>query len=184
MRLLDTEMERWVDACVKEARRATCTRSRCGSVIVMDAVIIGKGHNSPPGDDESQRRCANGKEDYHPKVTDKTCCIHAEQRAIMDALRNNPGKLAGATLYFVRLDGKGEKSIAGKPYCTICSKMALDVGIKEFVLWHKEGIVAYGAEEYNDLSYAFRGGGEREDKEKKKRVHREQTVFVRSTSSS
>jgi deoxycytidylate deaminase len=37
-------------------------------------------------------------------VTDKTCCIHAEQRAIMNALRNHPNEIEGADLYFMRLD--------------------------------------------------------------------------------
>lgn len=44
---------------------------------------------------------------------------------------------------------------AGKPYCTICSKLALDVGIKEFALWHEEGITIYNTEEYNTLSYQY-----------------------------
>jgi hypothetical protein len=46
-----------------------------------------------------------------------------------------------------------EKS--GKPYCTICSKSALDIGIKEFVLWHEDGICAYDTAEYNLLSFDY-----------------------------
>jgi hypothetical protein len=30
---------------------------------------------------------------YHRKVTDKTCCIHAEQRALFDALKNHPEQI-------------------------------------------------------------------------------------------
>jgi len=88
-------------------------------------------------------------------VTDKTCCVHAEQRAIMDALRNHPKEMIGSTLYFIRLYEDWNMSFSGKPYCTICSKMALDVGISEFVLWHKNGIVAYSTEEYNLISYRY-----------------------------
>lgn len=44
---------------------------------------------------------------------------------------------------------------AGKPYCTLCSKMALDAGIGEFVLWQTSGLAAYGTDEYNTLSYAY-----------------------------
>ena len=55
----------------------------------------------------------------------------------------------------MRLNSKGNKSFAKKPYCTICSKMALDLGIKEFVLSHEEGIKTYKTEEYNDLSYNY-----------------------------
>lgn len=140
----------------KVALSSTCERDRCGSVIVKNGIIIGKGFNSPPKDIE-QKRCGNDKKDYHTKVTDKTCCIHAEQRAIIDALRNNPEEINGSNLFFTRLDENGEISFAGKPYCTICSKMALDCGIRNFVLWHKEGIKFYDAEEYNNLSFKYSG---------------------------
>jgi deoxycytidylate deaminase len=135
------------------AKQATCERSKCGSIIVQSNEIIGLGFNSPPGNLESQRRCSISKDSYNQKVTDKTCCVHAEQRAIMDALTRNPDRLIKSRLYFVRLDGDGEIVKAGKPYCTICSKMALDVGISEFVLWQEEGICVYDTEEYNNISY-------------------------------
>ena len=137
------------------ALRSTCSRSRCGSLIVQDDEIIGRGFNSPPHDLESQRRCSCEKSSCHPKVTDKTCCVHAEQRAIMDALRNNPGKLPGSRIYFVRIRADGAPSPSGEPYCTICSKMALDVGITEFALWDEKSIRVYDAGEYNGLSYRF-----------------------------
>ena len=74
----------------------------------------------------------------------------------MDALRNNPDKIIGSRLYFIRLDDKGAPSRAGKPYCTICSKMALDIGIEEFVLWHEKGVCVYDTQEYNALSFQFK----------------------------
>jgi deoxycytidylate deaminase len=148
--------QKYIDECVKQALNSTCQRSRCGSIIVKDEEIIGKGFNSPPANKEEQRRCSCSKEDYAKKVTDKTCCVHAEQRAIMEALRNNSNKLINSRLYFIRLDEKGNRSFSGKPYCTICSKMALDVGISEFVLLHKEGICAYNTDEYNLLSFNYK----------------------------
>ncbi len=56
---------------------------------------------------------------------------------------------------FIRLDKNGTLSRAGKPYCTICSKMALDVGIDEFVLWHEDGICVYDTDEYNTRSFQY-----------------------------
>lgn len=102
-------------------------------MIVRLDEIIGSGFNSPPQDIEEQRRCSYSKDSYHKKVTDKTCCVHAEQRAIIDALRKNSDKLSGSRLYFVRLD----------------------VGIVEFVLWHDEGVCVYDTKEYNELSFQF-----------------------------
>lgn len=156
MKSLDDEFS--ID-CMNKAKLVAidskCLRSKCGSIIVMGAEIIGVGYNSPPSNLESQRRCNNPKEGYDKKVTDKTCCVHAEERAIIDALKRNPEKIKDSTLYFVRLDSEDEIIFAGKPYCTICSKMALDVGIKEFVLWHEEGITSYDTEEYNNLSFGY-----------------------------
>jgi deoxycytidylate deaminase len=137
------------------AQKATCTRSRCGSIIIKDDEVIGQGFNTPPAGLDSQRRCSNSKDSYHSKVTDKTCCVHAEQRAIMDALRNHPDKIVGSRLFFVRLGENGQAKTSRKPYCTICSKMALDTGVKEFVLWQTEGFCAYDTAEYNSLSYEY-----------------------------
>jgi deoxycytidylate deaminase len=140
----------------KVAKKSTCKRSKCGCVIVKSSKIIGEGFNSPPEDRENQRRCSFDREKYDGKVTDKTCCIHAEQRAIMDALKNDSDSIKNSTLYFVRLDENDELARVEKPYCTICSKMALDVGIKDFVLFHKEGICVYDTGEYNTLSYNYK----------------------------
>ncbi len=145
----------FIKGAAQLAQKSTCRRSNCGSLIVQENIVIGKGWNSPPGDKKSQQRCVHAKESYHPKITDKTCCIHAEQRAIMDALRRSPTKVAGSRLYFVRLDEQGKPAWSGKPYCTLCSKMALDAGIKEFVLWHQEGVSVYDTEEYNQRSFEF-----------------------------
>ena len=137
------------------AQNSTCLRSKCGSVIVKDGEIIGEGFNSPPQNLRSQNRCLRKHELKKGFKSDKTCCIHAEQRAIMDALKRNAEKLSGSRLYFIRLNDKDEIAFAGKPYCTICSKMALDSGIKAFVLFHAEGIGVYDMEEYNDLSFSY-----------------------------
>jgi len=138
------------------AKKSTCGRAKCGCVIAKDGQIIGVGFNSPPKNLASQKRCFSDKSSYDKKVTDKTCCIHAEQRAIIDALKKNPSKMLGSRLYLIRLDTEEKLTIAKEPYCTICSKFALEVGISEFVLYQKEGICVYDTEEYNDLSYRYR----------------------------
>lgn len=151
----EIEALKYIQKSVKIAKKATCTRSKCWSVIVKNWEIIWTWYNSAPWELESQCRCTNSKDSYNKKVTDKTCCIHAEQRAIMDALKTNASKIKDSRLYFIRLDENDKQSFAWNPYCTICSKMSLDVWIKEFVLYHKDWICVYNTEEYNDLSYAY-----------------------------
>lgn len=136
------------------AKNSYCLRNTCGSCIVQNHTIIWEGRNSPPGN----KRIETCIKDLLPAnfKSDKTCCIHAEERAIMDALKNNPDKISWSRLYFIRVDLEGKIMYAGKPFCTICSKMALDAGIAEFILRHEEGICAYKTDEYNTLSFNYR----------------------------
>lgn len=86
------------------AKTAGCHDWQCAAVIVSKGgEIIGEGVNSPPGNLESARRCHADKTLLHRKVSDKSCCVHAEQRAIADAMRRHPAELAGSTLYYCRL---------------------------------------------------------------------------------
>jgi len=86
---------------------------------------------------------------------DLTCCVHAEWRAIVDALRKHHGEIKDATLYYVRLDEEGNPKRSGDPFCTVCSRLALDAGIAFFALWHEIGIVLYNTKDYNERSYIY-----------------------------
>ncbi len=152
----ESQAKHFLDQAAEIAQLATCQRAKCGSIIVKDNKIIGIGFNSPPQHLEAQRRCQEDKTKLHRKVSDKTCCIHAEQRAILDALKKHPDKVQGATLYFMRIDKNNKATKAGQPYCTVCSKLALETGIRYFVLEHEKEIKFYNTEEYNLLSYQFK----------------------------
>lgn len=146
--------EYFMREALKECDRSGCASSHSGCVIVLDHQIIGKGTNSPPLNEKIDKCTKDDLPGDFP--SDKTCCLHAEERAIMDALARNPSKLRGSTLYYIRKK-EGKMVFAGKPRCTICSKMALDTGIREFVLLHEDGITFYPTDEYNRLSFAYRG---------------------------
>jgi len=151
------EIFEWVR---REALQSTCLRARCGTVILRPGYgtvqerIIGAGYNSPAG--KEPERCSRKHEIDPSFKSDRTCCVHAEQRAIMDALRTNPDYLSKSILYFGRVDDQGNLKTSGKPYCTICSKMALDVGIGSWVLSHDTGFREYPSQFYNDLSFQYK----------------------------
>ena len=137
------------------AQRATCNQAHCGSVIVAtDGEIIGRGYNAPPLRDESQRMCSGTFDLSLKPSSDKTCCVHAEWNAIIDALKNHGTKVEGSTLYFMRVDKDGGITEAGEPWCTVCSRLALESGIKQFGLWNN-GPDMIDATEYNLKSYEF-----------------------------
>jgi len=147
--------EQYFEEARKVAVQATCHQARCGSVIVTkDGQIIGKGYNAPPRGDESQRMC--GVEFHSDKKpnSDKTCCVHAEWNAIIDALRHHGDKIDGSTLYFMRVNDADEFTGAGVPWCTVCSRLALESGIETFGLWH-DAPKMFDTRTYNKESYAF-----------------------------
>jgi len=135
------------------ARNATCLRAKCGSIIVKNAVIIGAGFNCPAGNDEGQRLCeADIDTTIKPKY-DKTCCIHAEWRAVLEACKTNADKVADSVLYFMRINEAGEFTDAGDPFCTVCSRLTLEAGVGEFALYNNDGADIYPLDEYNQKSY-------------------------------
>jgi deoxycytidylate deaminase len=147
------EAQKWVSGAKKVAEKALCHRAQCGTVIVKDDEIIGQGYNAPPLDAEENRMCENKYDLPQRFKYDRTCCVHSEWRAIVDALKNNPTKLSGSRLYFTRVNEDVTKW--GKPICTVCSRLTLDVGISEVVLPQVEGLCLYSAKEYNNASYQY-----------------------------
>jgi deoxycytidylate deaminase len=150
----EKEAIKWMTEAGKMAEKAMCLKAHCGTVIVKDGEIIGSGYNAPSLDKEENRTCADENYDFSKKPHfDRTCCMHAEWRAIINALKNNPDKIKESKLYFCRVDSDGKIKKSGEPYCTVCSRLALDTGIGEFLLWHENGICSYPTDEYNKISY-------------------------------
>ncbi|MDQ5883207.1 MAG: dCMP deaminase [Patescibacteria group bacterium] len=146
----------WMQEAAKVAEKALCLRAKCGTVIVKDGEIIGRGYNAPPLDYDKNRKCLDEYDFSGKPKYDHTCCMHAEWRAILDAVKENGEKLKGSKLYFTRVDENGDILKSGEPFCTVCSRFALDVGIAEFLLWHEAGVCSYDTEEYNNLSYNYK----------------------------
>lgn len=147
--------ESYFKQAAEVAVKATCNRAHCGAVIVAtNGQIIGRGYNAPPLGDESQRMCDAKLDQSIKQNNDKTCCVHAEWNAIIDALTNYSSKVPGSTLYFMRIDRSGGFTDAGQPYCTVCSRLALESGIATFGLWN-DGPDMIDAAEYNQKSYDY-----------------------------
>jgi len=150
----EKEAIHWMNMATEIAKKALCLQAKCGTVIVKNGEVIGVGYNAPPLDKKENQTC-NVEFGPGKPLFDKTCCMHAEWRAILDALRRNSSMVIGSKLYFSRAGDDGKIKKSGKPYCTVCSRLALDVGIDKFLLWHEEGICEYSTGEYNRISYEY-----------------------------
>jgi deoxycytidylate deaminase len=153
----ESEALGWMKEAGKVAEKGRCLKALNGTVIVKDGKIIGSGYSGPALDDESNRTC-NDDDTYDYSIKprfDRTCCIHAEWRAIIDALKTHPIDIQNSKLYYCGVDNEGNIKKSGKPYCTVCSRLALESGIGTFVLWHEDGICEYPTDEYNKLSYSY-----------------------------
>ncbi len=137
----------------KEAKKSLCLRDKCGAVVVLNNEVIGRGFSGPAGG-ISERKCELTFSHSKKPKSDVTCCVHAEWRAIIEAIRNRKD-ISGSTLYFTRVDEKGNLLKSGEPYCTVCSRLALDSGVKFFALCQEVGIKLFETKEYNDISYQF-----------------------------
>lgn len=155
-----TQHEHFFREAMLVAQEATCLRARCGSVVVSkDGTVIGRGFNAPPLNDENQRKCEATLDSTLKPKSDRTCCVHAEWNAILNASINNGLHMAGSTLYFMRVDEDGNFTNAGEPYCTVCSRLALQSGVSVFGLW-ENGPRMIPTNLYNEMSYAYFDSGE------------------------
>lgn len=156
----------WFRRACDAAQCSLCLRTHCGAVLVGPALfeaqagtrtlfegkLLGIGANGPPRGDPAYRRCGETTPSKaHPKAG-RTCCVHAEVRALFSAPRE---RIAGATLYFARVDAEGCLLPSGRPWCTECSKLALDLGVSRWVLWHADGPAEYDADHYDWLSNRY-----------------------------
>jgi len=135
----------------EEAERSGCKKSKRGSIVVKNGRIIGRGYVKPT----IEKLCNPCiRENVHTNGQLELCCaIHAEQLAILDALKSGES-LEGAAIYHIKVKN-GEIRPAKNLSCTICSRMILEVGIKEFILLFEDGYRAYTAEEANKLSFDY-----------------------------
>lgn len=159
MRVLtgDEEKEalRWIDETARVATQSLCLRASCGSIIVKNGELISEGFNSPPQNDPKLRTCLNEYEIPAGFRHDRTCCIHAEQRAIQNAYKSGKD-IKGARIYFVAIDKAGNKIKATDMKCTICSRAVLDASMPEFAFYTEEGVRVYDADEVDRLSYEYK----------------------------
>ncbi|MDB5478510.1 MAG: hypothetical protein JWM96_1005 [Alphaproteobacteria bacterium] len=152
------QAQAWLEQAAIIARKSHCCRRRCGSILVdRTGNILAAAENKLPGKPGQAEIHCNPYQLHEDFKSDKGCCIHSEERLVMQALAEGKD-FAGSTLVFTSVDEAGQRLQSGRPYCTICSKIALEAGVNWWILEHEEGIIRYEAAAYNTISFSYSGG--------------------------
>ncbi len=115
--------EYFMDITRLVAKRSTCLRRQVGAVLVMDKRILATGYNGAPSGLAHclEVGCVREKNQVPSGERHELCRgLHGEQNAIIQAAFHGI-RIQGATLYCTNLP------------CVICTKMAINAGIKEIV---------------------------------------------------
>ena len=106
------------------SQRSTCLRRKVGAVIVKEKRILATGYNGAPRGIShcTPKKCLRMKHKIASGERHELCRgLHAEQNAIIQAALHGVS-IKGASIY-----------ITHQP-CSICTKMLINSGIKEFLI--------------------------------------------------
>src|SRR5262244_2964507 len=81
------------------------------------------------------------------------CRTHAEQRAITLA-RGGDGwrALVGSKLVYVRLEADDSVRLEMPHFCARCSRLALSLGVAEWIFALSDGLVGYSSIDYDEVA--------------------------------
>ncbi len=144
------KIKKYMNFAVDEAKNSTCKKSQRGAIITKGRKIIGRGYNKVTI--ESLCNPCIREEINNNSRVELCSAIHAEQMAIIDAVKNGES-LDGSRMYHIKVKN-GEMRPSDDLSCTVCSRMLYEAGI-EFVLWHRDGYAIYSPGELNRLSFKY-----------------------------
>ncbi len=144
----DSHVAEQMVARAAELARDSHAQTRYAAVLVKDESLLAWGTNGVPFPGEDHCYCKFGESADHDR-----CRTHAEQRAITLA-RDGDGwrKLQGAKLIYVRLEADDSVRLDEPHFCSRCSRLALSLGIAEWIFALSEGLVGYSSADYDQIA--------------------------------
>jgi deoxycytidylate deaminase len=131
-----------------ELARDSHARTRHAAVLVTGGSLLACGTNGVPFPGEDHCYCKFGELGHHDQ-----CRTHAEQRAITLAREGDGWRmLAGAKLIYVRLEADDSVRLQEPHFCARCSRLALSLGVAEWIFTLSEGLVGYSAADYDTIA--------------------------------
>jgi deoxycytidylate deaminase len=131
-----------------ELARDSHARTRHAAVLMHEGSMLAWGTNGVPFPGEDHCYCKVAEFGNHDQ-----CRTHAEQRAISlardgDGWRNMPG----AKLIYVRLAPDDAVRLEEPYYCPRCSRLAMSLGVAEWIFALSEGLVGYSSADYDEIA--------------------------------
>jgi deoxycytidylate deaminase len=131
-----------------ELARDSHARTRHAAVLMKDDSMLGWGTNGVPFPGEDHCYCKFGEFGHHDM-----CRTHAEQRAITLAREGDGWRmLPGSKLIYVRLEPDDSVRLEKPHFCPRCSRLALSLGVAEWIFALSEGLVGYSCADYDTIS--------------------------------
>lgn len=123
-------------------------RTRHAALLVREDSLLAWGINGVPLPGEDHCYCKYGEFANHDR-----CRTHAEQRAISLGREGEGWRtIQGSQLLYVRLEADDSVRLDEPHYCARCSRLALSLGVKEWVFALSEGLVGYSAADYDRIA--------------------------------
>jgi deoxycytidylate deaminase len=131
-----------------ELARDSHARTRHAAVLVKDGSLLACGTNGVPFPGEDHCYCKVAESGTHDQ-----CRTHAEQRAITLAREGDGWRmLPGSKLIYVRLEADGAVRREMPAFCARCSRLALSLGVAEWIFALPDGLVGYSAADYDAIA--------------------------------
>jgi deoxycytidylate deaminase len=144
----EAEVAQQMVARAAELARDSHARTRHAAVLVKDGSLLAWGTNGVPFPGEDHCYCKIGEFGHHDQ-----CRTHAEQRAITLARQGDGWQsLPGSTLVYVRLEADGSVRLADPHFCARCARLALSLGVAQWIFALSEGLAGYSAPDYDTIA--------------------------------
>jgi deoxycytidylate deaminase len=144
----DSQMAQQMVERAAELARDSHARTRYAAVLMADGSMLAWGTNGVPFPGEDHCYCKFAEHGNHD-----FCRTHAEQRAITLA-REGDGwrRLARSKLVYVRLESDDSVRLENPHFCARCSRLALSLGIAEWIFALTDGLVGYSTADYDTIA--------------------------------
>ena len=110
----------FINKAMSISEKSTCKRRHVGCIIVTNEDIVGSGTNNSVGNIACKNCYRMENNIPSGKSLDKCYAIHAEQNAIMDALKSNK-KINNCTVYVTTFP------------CSTCMKLLASIGCSKII---------------------------------------------------